>query len=233
MSPARFLFLAVAFTVTTATSGVLVLAACSSTAASDHQPDDDASNRKDGEAVIPTDGGIYDGATPPGPDPTCPSYCDLVMGSCKDDHAQYASRAECIEICGRLPLGDAGDTTTDTIACREYYAGSPAQTDAFTYCLAAGPFGGGICGDRCAIFCELAIDACPPKSATSPYNSYSDCQTACIGFAYKDGGVDGGGEPPNGPADGNTLNCRLFHLRAAVHDGTGCTSLGQDSGSCR
>src|SRR4051812_4881133 len=112
MSPARFLFLAAAFAATAASSGALLLSACSSTAAADRF-EDDASVRKDGETVIPAEAGLYDSAFPPGPDPTCPGYCDLVMDSCKNEHAQYASRDECIELCGRLPLGDAGDTATD------------------------------------------------------------------------------------------------------------------------
>ena len=67
----------------------------------------------------------------------------------------------------------------------------------------------------------------------APYASYPDCQTACTGYSYKDGGTDGGGERPDGPASGDTLNCRLFHLRAAVHDGSGCASLGVESSACR
>jgi hypothetical protein len=212
---------------------VLPLGACSSTAATDRFSDDDGAVRKDGGAVVPSEAGAYDAASPLGPDPECGAYCDLVLASCKDTHAQYASRAECIEICGKLPLGDAGDTTSDSIACREHYAGGPAQTDPVSYCLAAGPFGGGLCGDRCAIFCELAVSACSPDAGAAPFDSYPDCQTACAGFAYVGDEDGGGGEGPDGPDAGDTLNCRLFELRSAVHDGSGCPNLGADSGACR
>ena len=234
----RFLFIPVAtgasIGLLTAAVGLLAASACSSTATSDSPfTADDSGPRKDGGLVDPADGGSYDSGTAPGPEPSCEKYCDLVMGSCKGDQAQYASRSECLEICARLPGGDAGDLESNTVACRQYYAGSPARTNAGGYCLAAGPFGGGVCGDRCIAFCGLTLEACSPAASTAPYGSYPDCQTACAGFAYKDGGVDGGGEPPSGPIAGDTLNCRLFQVRGAVHDSVGCGDLGPDSGACR
>jgi hypothetical protein len=233
----RFLFSAVPFGLIgliTAAAGLLVVGACGSSESSDLSASvDDAGTRKDGGLVGPAEAGSYDSGTPPGPEPSCAKYCDLVMGSCAGDQAQYASRAECLEVCAHLPAGDAGDIESNTVACRQYYAGSPARTNAGGYCLAAGPFGGGVCGDRCIAFCGLTLGACSPDAAAAPYGSYPDCQTACAGYAYRDGGVDGGGEPPGGPTTGDTLNCRLFHLRAAIHDGTGCVDLGADSGACR
>lgn len=237
----RFLFIPVATALPfgllgllTAAAGLLIVGACSSTASSDVSPSmEDSGPRKDGGLVNPADGGSYDSGTPPGPEPSCAKYCDLVMESCADDQAQYTSRAECLELCARLPAGDAGDIESNTVACRQYYAGSPARTNAGGYCLAAGPFGGGVCGDRCIAFCALTLGACSPDAAAAPYTSYPECQTACAGYAYKDGGADGGGEPPDGPTSGDTLNCRLYHVRGAVHDGTGCTDLGADSGACR
>jgi hypothetical protein len=236
----RFLFIPVAsaapfglFGILTVAAGLLVVGACSSTSADSTPVDDDSGTRKDGGLVNPAEAGSYDSGTPPGPEPSCVKYCDLVMESCAGDQAQYASRAECLEVCARLPAGDAGDIESNTVACRQYYAGSPARTNAGNYCLAAGPFGGGVCGDRCIAFCGLTLDVCSPEAGVAPYASYPDCQTACAGYAYEDGGIDGGGEPPGGPAAGNTLNCRLFHLRGAIHDGLGCADLGADSGACR
>jgi hypothetical protein len=218
----------------TTAAALLVVGACTSTETSDSAfSTDDSGTRKDGGLVGLADGGTYDSGTPTGPEPSCTTYCDLVTASCTGDQAQYASRAECLEVCTRLPAGDAGDIESNTVACRQYYAGSPARTNAGGYCLAAGPFGGGVCGDRCIAFCGLTLGACSADAAAAPYGSYPDCQTACAGYAYKDGGADGGGEPPTGPASGDTLNCRLFHLRAAVHDGSGCGNLGADSGACR
>lgn len=219
--------------VTTATA-LLVASSCSPTEGSEAPlGSDDSGPRKDGGLVGPADGGSYDGGAAPGPEPSCSKYCDLVMGSCADAEAQYASRGECLEVCARLPAGDAGDIESNTVACRQYYAGSPARTNAGGYCLAAGPFGGGVCGDRCTAFCGLTLGACAPEAGTAPYGSYPDCQTACAGYSFKDGGVDGGGEPPTGPSTGDTLNCRLFEARSAIHDPNRCGNLGADSGSCR
>lgn len=228
----RFLFVLALATSSSAALGTV--AACSSTAASESPSGElDAGVRRDGGPVAAPEAGAYDAAAPEGPEPSCSAYCDLVIDSCKDEHAQYASRTECLELCGRLPPGDAGEKDVNSVACRQYYAGSPARTDARGYCLAAGPFGGGVCGDRCTAFCGLVLSACAASAPLSPYGSYPDCRTACAGYAYRDGGVDGGGEPALGPATGDTLNCRLFHVRSAIMDGTGCAYVGPDSGACR
>jgi hypothetical protein len=228
-----FLALAAASTVTLVPLTALVTS-CSSTASSDETAaDGEAGSRRDGGLVQAPEAGAYDAGGPEGPEPSCAAYCDLITANCKDGQAQYASLADCLDLCGHLPPGDAGDKATNTVACRQYYAGSPARTDAPSYCLAAGPFGGGVCGDRCTAFCGLALAACSPSAPLAPYAGYPDCQTACAGYPYKDGGVDGGGEPPLGPETGDTLNCRLFHVRSAVLDGSGCIEIGVDSGACR
>lgn len=212
---------------------ICTFAGCGSTAQAERDPgESDASIRRDGGSVTPPDGGTVDARAPLGPDPECKPYCELVMKSCTGTQAQYASNEECNELCARLPSGEAGDKASDSVACRQYYAGSPAKTDPAAYCLAAGPFGGGVCGDRCPVFCALAIGACG-SGMSAPFESYPECQTACAGFAYKDGGIDGGGEPPDGPTSGDTLNCRLYQVRSAVHDGAGCANVGADSGACR
>jgi hypothetical protein len=230
----RFLFSTAALAVATFTAaGALVVAACTSTATADREPiTDDSGPPREGGLVGPAEAGVYDAGPALGPEPDCTTYCDQVMGSCTGAHAQYASAIECLGLCQRLPAGDAGDTETNTLACRQYYAGSPARTNA-DYCLAAGPFGGGLCGDRCIAFCALTLGACSPDAGPAPYDSYPDCQTACANYQYVDAGADGGGEPPDGPRTGDTLNCRLFHVRSAVQNGTGCADLGADSGDCR
>ncbi len=219
----------------TATGALAALLSCSDTASTaDRFGEDDASIHRDGSIVQPADGASIDAGSGPGPAPKCESYCDSVLDSCKSGLAQYASRSECLAFCARLPAGRAGETQGNSVACRQFYAGSPSKTDAVGYCGAAGPFGGGgICGDRCPVFCALAVGACAPDAGAAPYGSYPDCQTACLGFAFKDGGVDGGGEAPTGPTSGNTFNCRLFYLREAVTSGTSCENLGADSGACR
>ena len=230
----RSLFFLVVPAATSVGVGVLLISACGSSSADlTPRPEPDSGARREAGLVEPLEAGASDASAPEGPAPSCVKYCDLVMETCKDPHAQYESRNQCLELCARLPSGDAGDDESNTVACRQYYADSPARTNAGSYCLAAGPFGGGICGDRCTAFCGLTLGACSPEAGPAPYGSYSDCQTACAGYPYKDGTADGGGEPTNGPTSGDTLNCRLFHVRSAVRDTSGCTNVGADSGACR
>ena len=219
----------------TAIGTVVAVSSCSNSAASgDAYATNDGAIHRDGSIVEPTEGGAVDAGALPGPEPECATYCDSVLDSCKGGHVQYASRDECLAFCAQLPAGKGGASEGNSVACRQFYAGSPSKRDAVTYCGAAGPFGGGgICGDRCPVFCGLALGACAPEAGAAPYGSYSDCQTVCLGFAYKDGGADGGGEPPTGPTSGNTLNCRLYYLRKAITEGSSCEQLGPDSPACR
>ncbi|CAN5802957.1 hypothetical protein BH11MYX4_BH11MYX4_56050 [soil metagenome] len=222
----------------TATTTIAAVSSCSSAGSLDRSTVPDDASRRDGSFVEAPDGGSID-AAPPGPEPECATYCDSVLESCKGSQAQYASRGECLAFCTRLPLGKPGESQGNSVACRQFYAGSPARTDSAAFCGAAGPFGGGgICGERCPIFCELAIGACSspppgPDASAPPYGSYPDCQTTCLGFAYKDGGVDGGGEVATGPTSGDTLNCRLYYLRAAVTQGESCENLAAQSPACK
>jgi hypothetical protein len=208
--------------------------ACSGDAQPDTAADVDAGiPRRDGGPVDPIEGGKTADAGTTGPTPSCSRYCDLVDESCTGEHAQYASTDECLAFCAHLPSGKAGDEAAPSLACRQYYAGNPARTDPMQYCLASGPFGGGLCGDRCEAFCELTLSACG-TGAAAPYEKRSDCATACAGFAFLEPGVDGGGETPDGPDEGNTLNCRLFHLREAMRaPAEACPELAADSGACR
>lgn len=190
---------------------------------------------RDGGPVDPLEGGAdsSDAGTTP-PLPSCTRYCDLVQKHCTGEHAQYASNEDCLAFCTHLPPGDPWEQKkAPTLACRQYYAGNPALTDPAAYCAAAGPFGGGLCGDRCTAFCEVTLSACAPDGGAAPFPSLPDCKTACAGFTFRDAGTDGGGEGLDGPASGDTLNCRLFHLREAVVDPQACATLANDASACR
>lgn len=211
--------------------------ACGDSASSATPDSPDAAIRRDGGPVDPPDAAPSDAAPPPQPVPTCQKYCEAVTKSCAGDQAQYGSTNECLAFCGRFAEGKPGETDTNTLACRAYYAGSPAKTDPGKYCAAAGPWGGGICGDRCNAFCQLAVSACDPDAGTTaqvaPYASYPDCATECAGYAFRDAGADGGGEGPSGPSSGDTLNCRLYELRKVIVLGDSCAAIAADSGVCR
>lgn len=219
-------------------STALVLAVGLGCSSSDVAPDeaDAGALHKDSSVVDPSEAGspLDSGSAPP---TTCAKYCSLVTTNCTGENAQYASLGDCLDFCKHLPL--AADQGTDTMAkqaptvtCRQYWADSPARTDPSRYCLTAGPFGGNACGDRCTAFCDVLFDTCTPANGPPPYATKPECASACANFTYHDAGTDGGGEGPSGPDAGDTLNCRLYYLRAATLDANKCAALRPDSGAC-
>ncbi len=207
--------------------------ACSSEGTLVQGPAEDAGVRRDVGAVDPPEGGFVDASNDAGPTPSCTKYCLLVTEACAAENAQYVSDKDCLSFCERLPVGEPGDKSGNTLACRQHFAGTPAHALPGTYCLAAGPFGGGVCGTRCTAFCQVALATCKAGVALAPYDSYPTCADACTGFAFWDGGTDGGGENPSGPESGDTLNCRMHWLRNATVDPDACPNIGPDSGACR
>lgn len=197
---------------------------------------DAASVRRDATPVDPKEAGpaVDAGMRPP---PSCAKYCALVMANCKDESAQYASTDDCLAFCEHLPLEqparEADEKEAPSVACRQYWADGPALTSPQKYCLAAGPFGGNVCGDRCTAFCGVLLSTCSPDGGVVAYESQPDCATACAGFTYKDDVADGGGEAPSGPQQGDTLNCRLYWLREATKDPQKCAVLGPQNDGCR
>lgn len=164
---------------------------------------------------------------------SCAQYCTTVEANCVDNFRQYNSHAECMAFCAHWPEGQPGDKNTATLACRTYWAGNPSRTDPTTACFAAGPFGGNVCGDRCQTFCDTVLSACRADEGHAAFPSQPACADACEGFSYRDASIEGGGEAPTGPEAGDTLNCRLFHLREAVTSpALGCAKLRPDAGIC-
>lgn len=214
----------------------LASSGCSSTV--DTTPSSDAAPTviRDSAPVEDPEGGppIDAGAAPP---PSCEKYCELVTTNCTGETAQYGSKAECLAFCVHVPLiqpkREAEEKEAASVACRQYWADTPARTNPKTYCLAAGPFGGNACGDRCTAFCDVVLSACSPDGGVAAYESQPECASACAGFNYLDGGTDGGGEGPEGPASGDTLNCRLYWLRAATTNPQKCSALNPKSDICK
>lgn len=199
---------------------------------------DAGSPKWDSGLVDPTEGGsLLDSGL--GTPASCEKYCGLVMANCSGDNAQYTDFDECLAFCGRLPLNqptrEAEEKASATVACRQYWADSPSRTSPETYCLAAGPFGGNICGDRCTAYCSVVLDTCSPDGGTAVYGSAPDCASACANFAYRDAGSDGGGEGPADPGASDSLNCRLYQLRVAVTTTSvaACMALRPDGGACQ
>src|SRR5262245_23814708 len=55
--------------------------------------------------------------------PTCKGYCDAITANCKDANLMYTDAATCEAVCAAFELGKAGDTSGNTVGCREYHAG--------------------------------------------------------------------------------------------------------------
>jgi len=218
------------------TLGVLTIVACGSADldAAPAQTDAGTNLRRDSALVDPAEAGPPLDAGPTS-EASCEKYCDLVTENCKGPNAQYASQTECLSFCGHVPLRAetrGEEKAAASIACRQYWADSPSQTSPDDYCLAAGPFGGNTCGDRCTAFCDAVLSTCSPDGANAPYADQPQCATACAAFSYRDAGTDGGGEGPTGPAAGDSLNCRLHQLRAAVTQPAKCAELRAESATC-
>ncbi len=194
----------------------------------------------------PGDGGATDGATDSGlawdgsTALNCTDYCGLVMSTCTGQYAQYQSVGECMNACALLPMGAAGDMAGDTIGCRIYHAELAADAGVNPHCWHAGPYGFGACGTNCDSFCTMATAWCSPMGGfdggAAPYNSKGMCSAACMMYTVADGGADPGAYNAAGPQTGNTLDCREWHLGAALADHAAqqvhCNHVGQMSPTC-
>lgn len=152
------------------------------------------------------------------------------MMNCTGGNAQYINMTACMNACAQLPVGMSSDTSGDTIGCRTYHAGLAASAPN-PHCWHAGPYGGSTCGSDCESFCTIATGFCSAdggfvEGGAPPYTSLASCETSCMGYTRIDD-VDGGGSMfvdggfnAAGPASGNTLDCREYHLGAALQGGS-------------
>jgi hypothetical protein len=140
------------------------------------------------------------------PLPSCNLYCTEIMKNCGGDRQQYENQSQCEKVCSLLDLGNPEDGEVNTIGCRLRRARSAATAED---CLAAGPFGGGVCGNRCQSYCQILGKHCPGVPG-SPFEDQGSCAEACgrapyvfdpndIESSFTDSGKD-------------NLNCRMHHL---------------------
>jgi hypothetical protein len=191
-----------------------------------------------GEAVV--DPSLEDAGPEGGSDTiACAAYCDLIDKSCTGQNAEYISRAVCVEMCQTFDPGRVGDTTTDSLACR-YGRAQQAASDPATLCQRAGPLAGGGCADPCNAFCLLADTLCEPNQLFPYDGGVTECRAECAKYIYlltPDAGADSG-VGDTSLSDGDTLNCRLYHLESAYDPvtpkalKTHCPHTGSDSAAC-
>lgn len=156
----------------------------------------------------------------------CNNYCDMAIAHCTGDNEIFANKLDCVAYCGAdgaaWATGAQGDTDGNSVNCRIYHLGAAAAAPA-DHCQHAGTTGANTCGTYCENYCALAIGQC--VGGNQLYANQGECETACAGF------------PTNGnigDAEGDTVQCRLYHLGAAVADpDTHCEHGGQDgAGVC-
>lgn len=115
----------------------------------------------------------------------------------------------CMQACNAFPLGNDGDAAGNTLGCRSYHAGTPAQTLPTTHCPHAGPSGGTVCGGYCEAYCNLTAYACTGTNLL-PFNGlYDTCYGICSNAYNQSGGVL--------PLDtsGATVQCKIYHASVA------------------
>ncbi|MEI8259193.1 MAG: hypothetical protein WCJ30_26285 [Deltaproteobacteria bacterium] len=145
----------------------------------------------------PTDGGNNTAA--------CMAYCTTIMTNCTAANAQYVTMDACMGSCLGLPVGTAGATSGNSIACRAYHAAA-AATGAGLHCPHAGPSGASVCGTPCEGFCAIAMHAC--TGANMEFASADACISACNAFATTP-------SYSTTTTSGNSYACRLYHLTVA------------------
>lgn len=170
----------------------------------------------------------------------CALYCKTIEEACLGIHAQYLSREQCMNMCADTPLGLESDVSGDTVGCRLYHARIVTMmNNPVDHCPHAGPTGGGTCGARCEVLCERSESLCnEDRGYPRAYSSKEDCLQACTPTETEPGfAVD----PIELPLTGDTVNCRIYHLRAAyteiLPNGTGtpvehCPHAGLLSETC-
>ncbi len=127
-------------------------------------------------------------------DAPCVPFCALAIRNCTGDNAVYESPADCLRQC-RL-LNGAGrfndwdfSIEADTVQCRSYHAGPPAEQVPTTHCPHTRVYNEEHCGIRppgmstqppdwpCTTFCGIMARSCP-----GTFESRQACQTACAQF---------------------------------------------------
>jgi hypothetical protein len=152
----------------------------------------------------------------------CGTYCALMDKNCNWNTSNFGEYIN-IDVCNAMcPVFDMGEgvkpSNDDTLGCRVFYA-QKAAADPAKFCSAAGLLGGGVCGvTPCTEFCGADVPYCASAAVNSAsYMSVDDCIADCappdggLGYPYvkEDGGDISGIE------QGNTLNCRTWHLNNA------------------
>jgi hypothetical protein len=188
-------------------------------------------------ATGPQDAAVETGA--PADPNSCRGYCEAVAQTCKDTNQEYTSVETCVAMCQNFEPGTPGEQANDSLACRVSHI-HQTGTATPTLCRQGGPLASGSCAkDPCAAFCTLAFDLCQPINII-PFKDVAECRAQCSTWPYLTADdTDAGSVGDILFADGNTLNCRLYHLESAYEVGnptaatTHCRHVGNISATCQ
>ncbi len=172
-------------------------------------------------------GGVCSPVSDAIPAPSCENYCAIVSAACDAEAPQFATPAECLDVCARgakLTPGVAGDTTQNTIACRIAHTMVGFVEHPELHCPVGGVGGGNVCGSWCDDYCALTVANCAGDDAL--YDSPTACAIACASQSTA-GRV--------GDLDSDTVQCRMTYLlQAGVSEDPAplCADAGFDGGPC-
>lgn len=142
----------------------------------------------------------------------CDEYCQIVEATCTDDQDQWFSSTLCLLHCELLPQGERGDQVGNTVGCRLFNAERAQVNGEFAiHCPRAGPGGDGVCGSNCESYCTVMQQACAAEF-TEDHNGIVDCIDDCTANVPDLGGYNASIQ------EGNSIQCRLYHLGAATDD---------------
>jgi hypothetical protein len=173
------------------------------------------------------EGGGTGGEGGQSPDELCESYCQLVEATCTDDNDVWASATLCNLYCAYLPPGAVGDMAGNTVGCRLYNAErASVNGELDLHCPIAGPGGNGVCGSNCEAYCLVMSQACSSRF-NEDHDGIADCIQDCNANVPDLGGYDASIQ------EGDSIQCRLYHLSAATDDpGLHCAHAAGDA-PCR
>ena len=168
------------------------------------------------------------------------AYCDLMSNYCIEEvlhNEDFCLAFVDDAVPGAMATGSLTDTSGNSLGCRMHYAllaetasGAGDESARLSACEKASLTGGEICGSFCDNYCDLAMATCNRDnnsayggtplfmdSGTPPSPSRSHCESACA--AYSDDVLEGVSQTDQLFGYGDTVQCRIHHLQAAVVEG--------------
>jgi hypothetical protein len=152
--------------------------------------------------------------------PVCREYCDTVLANCTGPFQVYANLIQCLNLCRVMAPGTPGDSQGNSVQCRLTNARlARATAEPQSHCPQAGPGGAAApaplengvqeepsrsCSSNCEGLCVGMLAICPEQ-----YISLPGCLEDCASVPDL-GGYD------ISVGQGNSVQCRLFHLGAAA-----------------